>query len=166
MLSLIVARARNGAIGRDNDIPWFSPEDLKMFQRETSGGALIMGRRTWESLPVKPLKNRLNIVVSRESSLTEHVVGSLDEALDLARAMGYFRVYGMGGTTVYEGLLPKADRLLVTEVDLEVEGADAFFPAFDEAEWRELGRKELGGEGPRCVMRELVKAFADNPEPR
>ncbi|MBE9639372.1 dihydrofolate reductase [Salipiger mangrovisoli] len=158
MLTLIVARAKNGAIGRDNDIPWFKPEDLKMFQRETSGGALIMGRRTWESLPVKPLKNRLNIVVSRDSSLTEHVCASLDEALALAKAEGYFRVYGMGGTSVYEGLLPRADRLLVTEVDLEVEGADAFFPAFDEAEWRELGRKELGGDGPNCMTRELIRA--------
>ncbi len=157
MLTLIVARARNGAIGRDNDIPWFKPEDLKMFQRETSGGALIMGRRTWESLPVKPLKNRLNIVVSRDSSLTEHVVGSLDEAVALAQSMGYFRVYGMGGTSVYEGLLPKADRLLVTEVDLEIEGADAFFPAFDEADWHELGRKELGGDAPACVVRELLR---------
>ncbi|WP_353475321.1 dihydrofolate reductase [Salipiger sp. H15] len=155
MLTLIVARARNGAIGRDNDIPWFKPEDLKMFQRETSGGALIMGRRTWESLPVKPLKNRLNIVVSRDASLAEHVCASLDEALALARAEGCFRVYGMGGTSVYEGLLPRADRLLVTEVDLEVEGADAFFPDFDEADWRELGRKELGGDGPDCVVREL-----------
>ncbi|ANT59796.1 dihydrofolate reductase [Salipiger sp. CCB-MM3] len=158
MLTLIVARARNGAIGRDNDIPWFKPEDLKMFQRETSGGALIMGRRTWQSLPVKPLKNRLNIVVSRDTSLTEHVVASLDEALNLAKSEGYFRVYGMGGTSVYEGLLPKADRLLVTEVDLEVDGADAFFPAFDEAAWRELGRKELGGDGPQCVVRELVRS--------
>ncbi len=63
MLTLVVARAKGGAIGRDGDIPWHAPEDLKMFQRETLGGALVMGRRTWESLPVKPLKNRLNIVV-------------------------------------------------------------------------------------------------------
>ncbi|MEM9422743.1 MAG: dihydrofolate reductase, partial [Pseudomonadota bacterium] len=65
MISLIVGRSTNGAIGRDGDIPWHVPEDLKFFQRETMGGAIIMGRKTWESLPFKPLKNRLNVVVSR-----------------------------------------------------------------------------------------------------
>lgn len=77
MLTLIVARARNSAIGKDNDIPWFAPEDLAMFKRETVGGAMIMGRNTWESLPVKPLKSRLNVVVSRDASLTEHVSTSV-----------------------------------------------------------------------------------------
>ena len=64
MISLVVARARNGAIGRENTIPWHAPEDLKFFQRETLGGVIIMGRNTWDSLPFKPLKNRVNLVVS------------------------------------------------------------------------------------------------------
>ncbi|MGR3416285.1 dihydrofolate reductase [Paracoccus sp. (in: a-proteobacteria)] len=71
MLSLIVARAQDGAIGKDNRIPWHIPQDLRMFQRETTGGALIMGRRTWESLPVRPLKNRLNCVLSRDARVAE-----------------------------------------------------------------------------------------------
>ncbi|MGR3568543.1 MAG: dihydrofolate reductase, partial [Pseudooceanicola nanhaiensis] len=62
MITLVVARARNGAIGKGNQIPWHIPADLKLFQRETSGSAILMGRNTWESLPVKPLKNRMNIV--------------------------------------------------------------------------------------------------------
>ena len=156
MITLIVARDRNGAIGRDGDIPWHLPGDLKMFQRETTGGALIMGRATWESLPVKPLKNRLNIVVSRDASLTDHVVGSVAEAVELARSEGYFRLYGIGGAGIYKEMLPLAHRLLLTEVDLEVEGADTWFPEVDEADWRELS--SLKGEGDvGYLVRELVR---------
>jgi dihydrofolate reductase len=157
MITLIAARARNHAIGKDNDIPWFAPEDLAMFKRETLGGALIMGRKTWESLPVKPLKNRLNVVVSRDTSLTEHVVPSVQAALDLCHAQGYHRIYGMGGQSIYAALLPKAQRMLITEVDLDVEEADAFFPEFDEADWQELTQAPLRSADPACYMRELLK---------
>jgi len=157
MLSLIVARARNGAIGKGNDIPWHAPEDLKMFQRETTGGAIIMGRNTWDSLPFKPLKNRLNIVVSRDTSLTEHVVSSVSEAVSLAYLQGYQRIYGIGGQSIYTEMLPLADRLLVTEVDLEIEQADAFFPDFDEAEWDEVSRADLRADEPLCSLRELIR---------
>ncbi|MEC7763879.1 MAG: dihydrofolate reductase [Pseudomonadota bacterium] len=157
MLSLIVARAQGGAIGRDGDIPWHAPEDLRMFQRETTGGAIIMGRKTWESLPVKPLKNRLNIVVSRDAGLTDHVVGSVEDAIALARGEGYTRVYGIGGAGIYAALLPLADRLLVTEVELDVPDADAFFPAFDEAYWFELHRSPLRDADPACVLRDLIR---------
>jgi dihydrofolate reductase len=155
MITLIVARDRNGAIGRDGGIPWHLPGDLKMFQRETTGGALIMGRATWESLPVKPLKNRLNIVVSRDCSLTDHVVGSVEEAIALAHAEGYFRLYGIGGAGIYRKMLPLAHRLLLTEVDCAVEGADTWFPEVNEADWREIST--LPGEGELgYVVRELV----------
>lgn len=132
MITLIAAHDRNRAIGKEGGIPWHIPEDLAMFKRETLGGALIMGRRTWESLPVKPLKNRLNIVVSRDRGLAEHVVGSVEEAVALAQAEGYFRIYGIGGQGIYEAMLPMAHRLLITEVDLAVEGADAWFPEIGE----------------------------------
>lgn len=155
MITLIVARDRNGAIGRDGDIPWHLPGDLAMFQRETTGGALIMGRATWESLPVKPLKNRLNIVVSRDRSLAEHVVASVPDAIALARSMGYFRIYGIGGAGIYQEMLPLADRLLLTEVDTAVEDADTWFPPVDESAWREIST--LPGEGEiGYVVRELV----------
>ncbi|MDE0850766.1 dihydrofolate reductase, partial [Yoonia sp.] len=84
MISLIVARAKNSAIGRDGDMPWDLPEDLAMFQRETRGGAVIMGRRTWESLPVafRPLKGRFNVVVSRsEVAGPDAVVTSITDAI-------------------------------------------------------------------------------------
>lgn len=156
MITLIVARDRNNAIGRNGDIPWHLPGDLKMFQRETTGGAIIMGRATWESLPVKPLKNRMNIVVSRDRSLTDHVVGSAAEAVALARSEGYFRIYGIGGAGIYQEMLPLSDRLLLTEVDTAVEGADTWFPAVDEGDWREIAQMPGQGDLPYSV-RELFR---------
>lgn len=159
MLTLVVARARNGAIGKDGGIPWHLPEDLRMFQRETTGGALIMGRRTWESLPVKPLKNRLNCVISRDTALTDHVFSDLGAVLDFCRAEGWHRLYGIGGEAIFAALLPLADRLMITEVDLDIEAPDASFPAFDEGEWLEIHRQTLGGT-PRAVLRELIRRRA------
>ena len=156
MITLIVARDRAGAIGKDGDIPWNLPGDLKLFQRETTGGAIIMGRATWESLPVKPLKNRLNIVVSRDTSLTVNVVASIPDALALARTEGYFRIYGIGGAGIYREMLPLADRLLLTEVDTKVEGADTFFPDIDITRWRDVAANNGMGELAYQV-RELLK---------
>lgn len=157
MISLVVARARNGAIGRDNTIPWHIPEDLRLFQRETLGSAMIMGRLTWDSLPVKPLKNRLNIVVSRDTGLAEHVVASVAQGIALARDLGYSRISGIGGEAIFREMLPLSDRLLLTEVDLEIAGAHAFFPPFDESDWLELDRRQLSGDGPAAICRELVR---------
>lgn len=157
MLTLIVARARNGAIGKAGDIPWHAPEDLAAFQRETTGGALIMGRRTWESLPFKPLKNRLNIVVTRDAGLWETTAPTPEAAIGIARAAGHTRLYGIGGEAIYRALLPLADRLLVTEVSLTVEGADAFFPDFNRAGWRMIYEHLLRAEGPECVLTEWVR---------
>lgn len=158
MLTLIAARDRNGAIGKDNTIPWHAPEDLAMFQRETLGGAIIMGRRTWESLPVRPLKNRLNIVVSADPALAEHVAPSPAAALEMARAQGQTRIYGIGGAGIYGALLPQADRLLLTEVALEIAGADAHFPAFAAGDWRVIRRLVLRERDPGCVLNEYLRA--------
>ncbi len=157
MLTLIVARARNGAIGKSNTIPWHAPEDLAAFQRETTGGALIMGRRTWESLPVKPLKGRLNCVVSSDPELADHVFDTPETALDFALQSGYRRVYGIGGEAIYHHLMPLADRLLVTEVDLEIAEADAFFPSFAPEDWRRKTELVLRSTDPRCVLREYLR---------
>ncbi|MEZ5755212.1 MAG: dihydrofolate reductase [Paracoccaceae bacterium] len=157
MLTLIVARARNGAIGKGNTIPWHAPEDLAAFQRETTGGAVIMGRRTWESLPFKPLKNRLNIVVTRDAGLWETTAPTPQAAVEMAQAAGHARIYGIGGQAIYQALLPLAHRLLVTEVEMEVEGADAYFPSFDEAEWRVIHERRLRESRPGCVIREWVR---------
>lgn len=156
MLTLIAARARNGAIGKDGTLPWHIPEDLKFFKRETLGGAIIMGRRTWESLPFKPLKDRLNLVVTSTLDLPGHAVPDLDAAFAAARAAGYARIYGIGGERVFRDLLPRADRLLITEVDVDIDGADAFFPDFDPADWREIERFDFPGDGPAATLRELV----------
>ena len=157
MITLIVARAKGGAIGRGNTIPWHAPEDLAFFQRETTGGAVIMGRNTWESLPFKPLKNRMNIVVSSKGvEGAEPVVGSLEAAIEAAHAAGHRRLYGIGGARVYEGLLPMAHRLLVTEVDLDVPDADTFFPDFGEG-WERIGGHVLRDDGPRCVLGEWLR---------
>lgn len=156
MITLIAAHDRNRAIGKDGDIPWHIPEDLAMFKRETLGGALIMGRRTWESLPFKPLPKRLNIVVSRDKGLTEHVVGSVEEGIALAQSLGYFRVYGIGGQGIYEAMLPLAHRLLITEVDVAVEDADAFFPEIGE-EWLEVGSQKLCSKDFLATIHEALK---------
>ncbi|QGX97835.1 dihydrofolate reductase [Roseovarius faecimaris] len=157
MITLVVARARNGAIGKEGDIPWHAPEDLRAFQRETMGGALIMGRRTWESLPVKPLKGRMNSVISRDASLTEHVFDSVEAAVIASYGAGYTRVYGIGGARIYEEMLPLAHRLLLTEVELDVPDADAFFPPIDEGEWVEARRTLLREDGPPCLLRDLIR---------
>lgn len=157
MLTLIVARARNGAIGKGNLIPWHAPEDLAFFQRETTGGAVVMGRKTWESLPFKPLKGRLNVVVSSDPGIAEHVCQSPGGAVEFALGQGYRRVYGIGGEGIYRALLPRADRLLVTEVDLVIEGADAFFPQFSQDDWAMIGTHPLRAADPVCVATEYLR---------
>ncbi len=157
MISLVVGRARNGAIGRDGDIPWFLPEDLKTFQRETLGGAIIMGRATWVSLPKKPLPKRFNIVVSSQPDAADVVVPSVAEAVKLAYAEGYHRVYGIGGFGIYSEMLPLADRLLISEVDMDVPDADTFFPEVDLSQWRLASSRLLPGEGPKCEVCEYLR---------
>lgn len=158
MLTVIVARARNGAIGRDNTIPWHAPEDLAFFQRETLGGALIMGRNTWESLPKKPLPRRLNIVVTSRPVLEDGaLVAAIDTARALAAAEGYARVYAIGGAAIYAAFLPVADRLLITDVALDVPDADTFFPPLDHGAWRKGAHIVLRAEQPACHLMEYLR---------
>lgn len=158
MLSLVVARARDGAIGRAGGIPWTAPEDLRFFQRETLGGALVMGRRTWESLPRKPLPRRLNCVVTRGAAEGADLVrGSVAEALAACAEAGQTRVYGIGGAQLYAEMMPLAHRLLVTEVEVDVPDADTFLPPFAETGWEEISRIILRDGAPRCVLRELLR---------
>lgn len=159
MLSLIVARARNGAIGRANIIPWHAPEDLAAFQRETLAGAVIMGRNTWESLPKRPLPRRLNIVVtSQPASPHENTLFlPFDQALPAAKAAGYMRQYAIGGAGIYAAFLPHAERLLITEVDLDIPDADTFFPEFDQTLWRLAARLRLRRADPVCILHEYLR---------
>lgn len=160
MLTLIVARDRAGAIGRGGTIPWDLPEDLAAFRRETLGGALVMGRRTWESLPVRPLARRCSIVVSRSRAAAAEgalVAASVEEALAQALAAGHHRVYGIGGAGIYAALLARADRLMISEVGLQVAGADTFFPAPDPADWRLIAERPLRSAPPDCQLREYLR---------
>lgn len=154
MLTLIVARARNGAIGRDGTIPWHAPEDLAAFQRETLGGAVIMGRRTWDSLPKRPLPRRLNIVVTSQPGDSDDALFlPLEQARDVALKHGYLRHYAIGGAGIYSAFLPMADRLVITEVDLDVADADTFFPEPDLSQWRLCAEIPLRSAAPACTLR-------------
>ena len=138
-LTLIVARARNGVIGKDNAMPWKIPGEQAYFKRVTMGHPIIMGRKTWESIG-RPLPGRRSIVISRNSAFAApgaEVVASLDAAL--ARCVGATEAFVIGGAELYRLALPSADRLLITEIDHDFEG-DTYFPAPEPAQWREVAR--------------------------
>lgn len=146
-LALIVARARNGVIGRDGGLPWRLRSDMAWFKANTLGKPVIMGRRTWESLPKKPLPGRTNIVLSRDASFEpERAVAceTFSEAVQIAREQaaedGASEVCVIGGAALFELALPRARRLYLTEVDAEVTG-DVLFPPFEEADWTEVRRE-------------------------
>jgi len=136
----VVAVAKNGVIGRDGDLPWRIPSDLKRFKAVTLGKPVVMGRKTWESLPRKPLPGRSNFVISRSmpSAAGAHVFDTVDAGLDAARGAaieaGTDEVCLIGGAQLYADLLDRTDRIYLTEVDLEPEG-DAIFPALDPDDW-------------------------------
>jgi dihydrofolate reductase len=133
LIALLAAVARGGVIGRDGTIPWRIPEDLAYFRELTTGHAVVMGRRTWDSLPdrFRPLPGRRNVVVTRNPAWRAggaDTAGSLEEALALLAQEE--RVFVIGGAVVYAAALPLADELLLTEIELDVAG-DAFFPPYD-----------------------------------
>ncbi|CAN5171576.1 dihydrofolate reductase [soil metagenome] len=142
-----VARSRNGAIGKDGGLPWRLADDLAFFKATTLGKPVIMGRKTWDSLPFKPLPKRLNIVLSRDGSFEPRgavTCESFSEAVQIGREQAIDdeaeEICVIGGAAVFEMALPKAKRIYLTEVEAEVEG-DVFFPAFNEADWTEVRRE-------------------------
>ena len=155
-IALVVARARNGVIGRDGDLPWRLRSDLQRFKAITLGKPCLMGRSTWESLPLRPLPGRLNLVLSRDLSYEENgkargavVCANLGDAIDIAQETaeedGVEEICVIGGTALFEATLGRAKRLYITEVEAEPEG-DALFPTFDETAFREVSseRHEAG----------------------
>ena len=140
-LNLIVARARNGVIGAGGTIPWRVPGEMAYFKQVTLGHPIVMGRKTWESLPRTPLPGRRNLVVTRDRNYIAEgaeVATSLDEAL--ARCAEAQDVFVIGGAELFALALPRVTRAFVTEIDLEVDG-DVHFPALDPAQWREVSRR-------------------------
>ena len=147
-LAIVVARAANGVIGRDGDLPWRLKSDLALFKANTLGKPIIMGRKTWDSLPKKPLPGRMNLVLSRDGSFEPDqavVCESFMEAVQMAREQaeedGAEEVCIIGGRSLFEAAMSKTKLLYLTEVDATVDG-DVTFPDFDEAAWTEIRREE------------------------
>ena len=137
-ISIIVARAANGVIGVRNALPWRLPEDLKYFRARTMGHAIVMGRKTWESLP-RALPGRRNLVVSRQPGFNAQgaeVFASLEAAL---AECDEAEVFVIGGAQLYEAALPRADRLYITEIGQDFAG-DTLFPTVDPDDWVEASR--------------------------
>jgi len=142
---VIAAVSENGVIGRNGEMPWYFPEDLKHFKEKTMGFPVVMGRKTFESLPEKhrPLPGRTNIVLTRsEPELDESVklVNSLEDAWRKAEETGKEKLFIAGGANIYRQTLPEADKILLTRIHDRYEG-DTFFPDFDEDSW-ELEKKD------------------------
>jgi dihydrofolate reductase len=144
-ISLIVAMTRARVIGRNNTMPWHLPADLKRFRAITMGRPIIMGRKTFESLP-RVLPGRPHIVISRDPNYEApdaEVVASLDAALEVANDAE--EVFVIGGAEIYRQALPRADRIYLTLVDAEIEG-DVYFPEFDLSDWREIEQGERAAD--------------------
>ena len=146
-LSLIAAVARNGAIGKDNGLLWREPEDQKHFRRVTWGSPVIMGRKTWDSIPARfrPLPGRRNIVITRDASWRAdgaEAVTTLAAALDLLA--GTPKAYVIGGAEIYALAMAQASELVLTEIDADMEG-DVFFPAWDRTRFAETARDDRDG---------------------
>lgn len=139
-LAIVVAKAENGVIGKDNALPWHLPEDLKYFKRVTMGRPIVMGRLTFESIG-RPLPGRANIVITRQADWQANgvqVAHSLEQAVALAEKSERPDEWVMviGGANLYKQALPNCDRLYLTQVHAEVDG-DAFFPSLVDSEWEE-----------------------------
>ncbi len=149
-----LARARNGVIGKDGGLPWRLKSDLKLFKAATLGKPVIMGRKTWDSLPRRPLPGRTNIVLTRDGSFEAAgaiVCERFEEAVAIGREQaeedGAEEVCVIGGAALFALALPKARRLYLTEVEAEVDG-DVHLPPLDESVWREVrGEAHPAGEG-------------------
>jgi dihydrofolate reductase len=154
-LAMIVAMAQNRVIGRNNQLPWHLPNDLKYFKTTTMGKPVIMGRKTFQSIG-RPLPGRTNIVVSRDHTFNAEgvwVAQSVEQALQWAEEaaidQGVAEMMVIGGAQIYAELLPRVERLYLTQVQAEVEG-DSWFPAVNWQQWRETSRQDFqaGGDNP------------------
>lgn len=153
VIAMIVAMSENRVIGRDNQLPWHLPNDLKYFRATTMGKPVIMGRKTFESIG-RPLPGRANIVVTRNPGWSADGVqvasdpeAALELAQDIALVDGVDEVMVIGGAELYTALLARADRLYITRVHAPVEG-DAVFPPFEKMGWEEVSREDFRAESP------------------
>ncbi len=155
MISIIVAVSEDWGIGRDNELLWRIPEDLKRFRRLTTGNTIIMGKRTWESLPRRPLPDRINIVLTDvpeekvEGAITAYSIGDALRKCDRQR-----EIFIIGGGSIYRQFLPLADKLYITHVHKKA-SADVFFPAIDPGTWE----TEVKEEFPATVESEIPYTY-------
>jgi dihydrofolate reductase len=141
IVSIIVATAKNNAIGKDNKLLWYLPKDLKHFKDVTTGHTVIMGRKTFDSVG-KPLPNRRNIILTQQDIEIEgcEVTNSFDSAFELCE--GEEEVFIIGGANIYRQGLPLTDRIYLTLIDEDFDG-DTFFPVIDDAEWEVKEREDF-----------------------
>ncbi|MBK6264142.1 dihydrofolate reductase [Marivirga sp. S37H4] len=146
-ISMIVARAQNGAIGKNNDMLWHLPDDMKYFKDKTRNHHILMGRKNFDSLGEKyqPLPNRVNLVVTRNKDWQHEgvkVFHEIDSAITFAKDQNEKELFIIGGGEIYSACLPFSERLYITEVYAEFPDADAYFPEFDKKNWVEVKREK------------------------
>ena len=127
-IHLIWAQDQNGGIGKDGKLPWHISEDLKNFKKLTLNSTILMGRHTWESLPIKPLPKRKNIVLTSQQFKDVECFSSVEECVEKLDALGTSNLFVIGGSKVYRNFIHRADELHITFVDKNNEGIDAYFP--------------------------------------
>lgn len=144
IISLIAALSKNRVIGRNNDLPWHLPDDMKYFMQTTKGHHVIMGRKNYDSIPQKfrPLPNRTNIVVTHQKNFMASnckIVNTIETGIAMARAATETELFIIGGSEIYALGLPYANRLYLTEIESTIEG-DTYFPVISKNEWKEMSR--------------------------
>ncbi len=159
IVSLIAAIGKNRELGRGNNLIFKIPEDMKFFREKTRGHAVIMGRKTYESIG-HPLPNRTNIIVTRDSNFTIHdssteVVHSVEDAIKFGKTVEQNELFVIGGAQIYQLALQYADKLYLTLVEAEVPDADAFFP--DYSEFKKVSERKSSDENYEYVFAELVR---------
>jgi dihydrofolate reductase len=157
IISMIAALSNNRVIGRDNALPWHLPEDLKYFKRVTMGKPLLMGRKTYQSIG-RPLPGRTSIVLTRQPDFKAPgvvVVNTPEQALGKARLLDADELMVIGGEDVYRTMLPLAQRLYLTRLDIDVAG-DAYFPQLESGLWRELSRQDIAAGEETCAYSFVV----------
>ena len=150
-IHLIWAQDDNGGIGKDGKLPWHISEDLTNFKRLTSGSTILMGRNTWESLPVKPLPERRNIVLSSKVLSDVECYTSVEECIETLDGDGTEKLFVIGGSTVYRNFIHRADELHITQVNEMTQGIDTYFPVtmlkikkeFEKINETELSKKAI-----------------------
>ena len=156
---LIAAVSKDRVIGKEGEIPWKIKEDLSFFKEKTLNSPIIMGRATYNSIG-RPLSNRLNIVMTKSTKNTEGVteVTSVKEAIETAsKSKDSSKVYVIGGENIYKEFLPIAHRMIITEVELYIEGGDTFFPEWSINEWQEQNRDQKEENGIKFSFVEYTR---------